>query len=312
MTNSNVEIATRSRWNVAAVAVGVFFLAGSLVVVLDPPGGNTGALTSLDRVVTDLEQRVKGDPQSVDARLAVAIAYTERGMNRDAVAQFEQALILSPDNQTALIGLGRSYVALGDHASATKSLERVADLNANNPRRYAIEQLGGVYFDLGRIALDQGEPTRARQWFAEALQVSRTDADALRFLGLAHDRLGEPKEAEKALFAAVRVVPDYREAYEALESIYVRTGDQARLSYARGMLKLADKAPAEAVSLLERAVAGTPDLPQPYEGLGVAYEGVGRRDDALTAYRRALQLDPEMFLSGLAVDRLTSSTSSGR
>lgn len=312
MTSSQIDVHPRSRWNLVAIALGLFLLLGSLLVMLDRPGGKTGALTSLDRVVTDLEARVKEDPQDVDARIAVAIAYTERGMNRDAAAQFEQALVLAPDNQTALIGLGRAFEALGDHANATKSLERVAELNAKNPRRYSIEQLGGVYFDLGRIALDQGDATRARDWFREALQVSRTDADALRHLGMAHDRLNEPAEAEAAFFGAVRVVPDYREVYLALETLYRRTGDSARLAYAQGMLKLTDRAPAEAVPLLERAAAGAPDLPQVYEGLGVAYEGAGRRDDALKAYRRALELDPEMFLSGLAVDRLVSSTSSGR
>lgn len=312
MTGSHVEMAPRSRWNLVAIAIGLFLLAGSLLVMLRPAGGNVGKLTSLDRVITDLEQRVKDDPQDLEARIAIAIAYNERGMNKDAVAQFEQALVLSPDNQTALIGLGGAQLALGDHGKAKQALERVAELNAENPRRYAIDQLGGVYFDLGKIALDQGDAARARDWFKEALLVSRTDADALRHLGLAHDRLNEPAEAEAAFFGAIRVVPDYREVYEALEAMYLRTGDQGRLAYARGMLKLTDKASAEAVPLLERSVAAAPDLAQVHEGLGIAYEGAGRRDEALTAYRRALELDPNMFLSGLAVGRLTSSTSSGR
>lgn len=293
-------------WSRSGLVAGVLLLLASAYVVYARSGDPTANLTNLDRVVTDLEQRVHDDPQNAEVRLAVALAYAERGLNRDAAAQFEQALVLAPDAPAALIGLARTRYALGDITRAREAYARVAELNADNPQRYSIEQLGGVYYELGRIALDGAQPAEARNWLREALKVNRTDADALRMLGLAHQRLGEIPEAETAFFGAVRLVPNYREVYEALETLYVQSGDQGRVSYARGMLKLADRAPQDAVALLEQATAARPDMAQAHEGLGIAYEAVARKPDALRSYQRALAVDADMFVSGLAVERLTA------
>ncbi len=311
MTGMRAKAAGLQDWSRVSLLVGAVLLLASGYSLFADSRDPTVRQSNLDRVVTDLEQRVRDDPQNAEARLAVALAYGERGLHREAIAQFEQSLVLAPDAPAALIGLARSRYALGETAKAREAYQRVADLNAENPRRYTIEQLGGVYYELGRIAMDQGDAATARGWLSEALQVNRTDADALRLLGLAHVRLGDNAEAERALFGAVRLVPDYREVYEALASMYEKAGDRPRASYARGMLKLADRAPQEALPLIESAASALPDVPQVHEGLGIAYEAVGRPQDALTAYRRAVSLDPNIFLSDLALDRLASAGAGG-
>lgn len=293
-------------WSRVGLLFGAVLLIGSAYAVYTRSIDPTVNLSNLDRVVTDLEQRVRDDPQNAEVRMAVALAYAERGLHRDAVAQFEQALVLAPDSPAALIGVARSRYALGNVGKAKEAFQRVADLNADNPQRHSIEQLGGVYYELGRISLDQGDASAARDWLKEALLVNRTDADAMRLLGLTYVRLGDTAEAERSFFAAVRLVPNYREVYEALDGMYATRGDTARRDYARGMTKVADRAPREGVELIEGAAKALPDVPQIQEGLGIAYEALGRKDEALGAYRRATELSAEMFLSGLAVERLTA------
>lgn len=289
------------------VAIGLLLAAGSLAVVLTGSSDRSGGLTNVDRVLTDLEGQVKDDPQNADLRMAVAAVYAERGMLKDAIAQYEQALVLAPDQPAALIGLGRARLAAKQPAAAEEPLRRVADSYADNPARYGIDELGRVYYDLGLIALERGTYEQSRDWFQEALKVNKTDADAWRQLGVAHDRLGMAAEAERAYLSAVRLVPNYTDVYKALESLYTSTSDAGRRSYATGMLQLDAGNTAEAVRLLEKATQASPPLAQAFEGLGIAYEAVGRKDDALAAYRRAVELDPNAFLAGLAIDRLSRS-----
>jgi Flp pilus assembly protein TadD len=50
---------------------------------------------------------------------------------------------------------------------------------------------------------------------------------------------------------------------------------------------------ASALASLERARELRPDLPQPYQGLGLLADREGRPDKAEEAYRAALKLDPD-------------------
>jgi len=61
--------------------------------------------------------------------------------------------------------------------------------------------------------------------------------------------------------------------------------------YRDGSAALDRGEPATAVAELERAAALTPDASHVQNHLGIAYEEVGRHDDAVRAYERAVALD---------------------
>lgn len=289
----------RLRWLVALAVVAA--VGGYL---LFPGGDRELGSSNLDLVLAQLEENVVKDPQDPVARLAVAIGYLERGLSQRAAEQFEQVLVLSPDNQTALIGLGQARLVLGEFDAAAEPLLRVAELNEDNERRYTIDQLNGVYYDLGRILVHQGDLEQALGWLIEALLVNSTDADSLLLLGTVHEDLGDLEAADAAFRDVVRLVPDYTEAYEAMGQLYERTDQPARQRYADGMIQLINGRIEEAVTGLEAAIELAPDMAEAHEGLGMAYESAERPDEALAAYERALELNPSMFLSDLAVQRL--------
>lgn len=289
----------------AKVALAVLALVAVLLLVLFVGRGDEqSGRSSLDLVLEELEERVRAEPQDLDARLAVAVAYLERGLVDNAISQFEQALTLEPENQTALIGLGQAHLAVGDLEAAEAPLRRVIELNADNEFRYTLEQLEGVHYDLASIELERGRFAEAREQLLEALKINGTDADAWRMLGSAEEQSGELGAAVSAYRRAVRLVPDYIDVYRDLERVYESMGLEGHRLYAEGMVWLVEGAVAEAIDPLERAVAAAPEHAEAHEGLGIAYEMAGRPQDALASYRTALQLDPEMFLSGLAVQRL--------
>ncbi|HOH18113.1 MAG TPA: tetratricopeptide repeat protein, partial [Bacilli bacterium] len=63
-----------------------------------------------------------------------------------------------------------------------------------------------------------------------------------------------------------------------------------------GFVYLDDKNPFKAVAILEEATAFAFDYPLGFYGLGMAYEEVGRRDDAIKAYQKVIELD-EAFVN---------------
>ena len=71
------------------------------------------------------------------------------------------------------------------------------------------------------------------------------------------------------------------------------TSIEAAQHYRSGTVALDRDDPALAVEELERAAVLEPDAAHIQNHLGIAYERVGRRDDALRAYERAVELDCE-------------------
>lgn len=260
--------------------------------------------TGIDRVLQDLEDQVRARPQDPAGRLAVAAAYAQRGRYAEALEQYEQVLILKPDHQTALMGIGRIHLDEGRLDEAFEPLQRVAEINAENPMRYTIEELEAVYYDLARIHVHRGEFEQARGRLDEALQINRTDADALRLLGNVYAELGDAEAAEQTLREAIRLVPDFVEAYEDLGRIYAAAGREGGRLFAEGMIKLASGSHEASIDRLTRAVSIEPELADAHQGLGMAYESTGQLEQALASYERAAELDPNLFLSVSAVARL--------
>jgi tetratricopeptide (TPR) repeat protein len=67
--------------------------------------------------------------------------------------------------------------------------------------------------------------------------------------------------------------------------------------YAQGLKKHREQDYAEAVRLLEAAVAAQPRFADAWEALGVLYDKVGRTDDAIAAMQRLLEVDPEAIMA---------------
>lgn len=291
--------------------VGVVLLLGAAIFVLRGGDGARRA-SNLDVLLTQLEEAVRANPQDVGARLSVAAAYLERGLNENAISQFEEALKLQEDNQTAVIGLGQAYLAEGDLRPAAEQFVRVIEMNKDNPYRYSIEQLQGVHYDLGTIYLQAKQFEHAKTEFNEALKINRADADTWRMLGKAEEGLGNLDGAISAYKMATRLVPDYADVYRDLESVYERRAMKGGRLYAQGMLELVDGSFSDAVALLEQSVATEGAGAEAFEGLGMAYESNGQLREALASYRRALELDPELMLSSLGVQRLETAGVSGQ
>ncbi|MGB2938541.1 MAG: tetratricopeptide repeat protein, partial [Phycisphaerae bacterium] len=94
-------------------------------------------------------------------------------------------------------------------------------------------------------------------------------------LAYLHSALGNHELAVEAYQAAIRLKPDFAEAYGGLGAVYIP------------MCR-----PAEAVEAFKTAIRLKPDYAEAYYGLGAAYLGLGKRAEALRACEALQRLDP--------------------
>lgn len=266
-------------------------------------GGSTGG-DLLDYEVTRLEASVRASPGDPVARLALATAYEARSRYSDAVKQYRVALEIQPDLAGALIGLGRTQLAMGRADQAAATFQQVIDQRSGAEFAGVDPDLAEAYYYLGRVRLDQGDATGAVEVLRQAVAIEPAVADDWLLLGRALQATGDDTGAVEAARRAVRLAPDMGEAYALLLSIYEPAGREAEAAYARGMLAYAEGRLEEAEQELNDALARSPRLWEAMAGLGLTQEKQGRREEALASYRRALAGDPDNMAAQAGAARL--------
>lgn len=289
-----------SRWPpvVAGILlVGVAFVLASYLV------GSGSEKSPLEAQITDLEAQIRNEPNRPELRVAVADAYLKDGRAQDALTQYSEALALAPEREDAIFGMGMAYRELGDLDQAGAAFETVVKNNEDNEMKALNKRLQASHFYLGVIFREKGEYDAAIDNFRTALGMNRSDADTLVELGKTFALKGDNEDAMSAIEIALAFVPDYREAYEALEDIAVATENDLEARYAQAMLTVFD-GHADRVTDELRAVAEEGDLSRQWWGLGYALEQTGDTEGAVAAYQTAVDKNPGELLAAEALRRL--------
>ncbi len=171
----------------------------------------------------------------------------------------------------------------------------VGQLGDKSPLELGIEKLeGSIHEDpqnpqtrvaLAELYLNQGRYKEALDQTGQVLQANPEDQSALLLSGIALIRLNQPEAALEPLqqFVAARKDEEMAHADTTLETAYYYLGE----SY----LKL--NRPAEAVPVLEQAVAiNRTDADALYQ-LGRAYQATGKPEAALEHYQKAVRFVPD-------------------
>ncbi len=144
-------------------------------------------------------------PQDAGFRVKLGIALWGEKRGDEAVAQFEKALALDPDNAEAYLRLGNVQRARGDAPGAIASFQE------------AIERDGGAqaYNNLGVVYQEQGQLDRAADLFARAAALE-PDGDYFSNLGSVRLAQGREGEAKRHYERAIAANPDSAEAHHNL------------------------------------------------------------------------------------------------
>jgi tetratricopeptide (TPR) repeat protein len=258
-----------------------------------------------------------------DARLRRASALGRARRSPEAVALLRAALVATPDD-LALYPAYAEALEVGGHAAEgerflreamaargapelTEALAVLLERQGRTPEAIALltravdskPRQESLLFSLASTYERAGDHARSVARMREVLALNPDNAAALNFIGYSLADQGlDLDEAERLLHRALELRPETGAFLDSLGWVFFRRHDFGR-----------------AVSTLERAAALEPDEPVIAEHLGDAYLGVSRKQDAVSAYRRALEAartstDPESVALRPRVERKLKGLSS--
>ncbi len=108
-----------------------------------------------------LQKAIRLDPRAVDARVKLAVFYSESGRPREAIQEAQNVLRMAPENAEAYSALGQAYAAEHQDAQAETALRAAIERQPANWLGHVL--LGLFFFDRGRNAEARAEYEEARK-----------------------------------------------------------------------------------------------------------------------------------------------------
>ena len=270
----------------------------NLALALEASGNSAGELAQL-KIVT--RQR----PELTAAWLLTGLALQKTGHPADAIAPLKKVLEREPGNATALLELADAYLASGDAMSAAQRFEALTKQNPVLPKGW--QGLGLSYTALSNAAFHR-------------LDNENPHSDEWRLLAAESElERGQPERA----FALLKEIdPKMAGVHAALALVYEKSGHADWAATARAG-QASERAAGnenpqyrdvlryrEAAQQAFNKLAALPESPEIHELLAEAMQQQGRREEALTEWRRAVELAPrDNRLTGRLAESLLTNRS---
>jgi tetratricopeptide (TPR) repeat protein len=238
----------------------------------------------------------------------VAVGYQGKGELEAAIAEWKNALAMSPDEPMALYNLGLALSGEKHDEEALAPLRRAVELKPTDARTRtglgmallrtkhadeAFEQLqkavelnprdAKAQGALGSLLAERGQIQEAIPHFDQALELDPKDADTQNNIAVALARAGRAEAAIPYLEKALAADPNAPELDGNLGLILSRQG---RFD--------------EAIPHLEKALAGGFDSPDVRRALGRALAGKGRFAEAIPQFEAVASSDDPVSLGALS------------
>ncbi len=232
------------------------------------------------------------NPNSLDLFFQ-GLSWFHRGRTPNHVAQarsfFERALAADPDNADALIGSAAADIADGGNSFVVDPAAAFADAEAKLTKAlssFPDHARGHVFLGYVKILTK-----RAHEGIAEcehALALDRNLADAHAFIGLGKIFTGRAEEAEAHIGEALRLSPRDTTAYAWLTEAGIAKNHLGDCE--------------QAVLWCRRAIEANRNYPEAHFHLAAALARLGRLDEAYSAVKAGLALNPSFTVSRAQVD----------
>ena len=162
-------------------------------------------------------------PNSVELHIGGGYAHHAREEYAWARRSFEEALVLDPDHEDALAGLGETLLKFGQDEYAVRNFRRCLELGYQDDVELMLQ--------IGRALFREGLIEESKEFFEIAAQQTPDAAEAVSCIGYAEHRLGNDEAAIATLRRALQMDPDHTEARIYLGNIFYDRGDYEAALY---------------------------------------------------------------------------------
>jgi tetratricopeptide (TPR) repeat protein len=176
-----------------------------------------------DQALTVLREGLTLYPNAVELHVGVGYARSAREEYAWARKAFEEALVLDPDHEDALAGLGETLLRFGQNDPAVKCFYRILELGYHDDVDLML-QAGRALFRDALIA-------EAKEFFEVAVQQAPDSAEAVACVGYAQHRLGDDDAAIATLRRSLQLDSEHAEARIYLANILYDRGDYEAALY---------------------------------------------------------------------------------
>ena len=217
--------------------------------------------------IDNLEQVVKSHPDAAGPQIPLFVALMQTKEYDKALVVAEQVITSAPNSPTGELLASAVYLTQGNVAAGRAALLKAreihhGDINANR--------------NLAKLALADGKPDEARQYYQDILDANPQSTQTYVALAELDARTERPLEAEAVLLNGVQANPTNPAMAVAL----------LRLQLARGEAQ-------QAVAAGQQALKRFPRNPAVLHFLGRAELAVGQRDAALSTFTTLVNLAPD-------------------
>lgn len=239
----------------------------------------------LNQALITFRAAAQCDPKLVQAHLAIANIYAERGNANEALAALLQALQIDPKNELALRAASNIYLQNGVHLKALPLLETLVAITPAAVDAHA---------DLAAVYAASGNRQGAEAEFRRALKLQADYFPALAGLGNLLARAGDDATALPLLRKAVQMQPRAYEGHFLLGSALNRLGqfEEARTELEQAS-KLGGENEPQVFYQLARAWGGLSKAAERKAALAKFSELTKKEKDDIELQRKAAALIDE-------------------
>jgi tetratricopeptide (TPR) repeat protein len=183
-----------------------------------------------DEALTVLREGLSLYPNSVELHVGVGYAQLAREEYAWARRSFEQALVLEPEHEDGLAGLGETLLKLGQDDAGLRSFRRTLELGYADDVDLML-QVGRSLFREGSLRERPEFFENAKEFFETAVQQVPDSAEAVACVGYAQHRLGDDEAAIASLRRSLQLDTDHAEARIYLGNILYDQGEYEAALY---------------------------------------------------------------------------------
>jgi tetratricopeptide (TPR) repeat protein len=167
----------------------------------------------VDNAIAEFEKAILLDPQDVNIINSLGICYSSKGKYKKALDEFRKVMTLAPDDVMAPYNAGLTYLKMEDKINALEMFLKAHALDENQFE---------VAIQLGRLYLEMKDLEMARKYLEKAAELDMESGPAHRFLGECYNELSMIPEAVQSYSKAVKLNANDAYSLSALACIYAR------------------------------------------------------------------------------------------